>query len=79
MTARVSLVDQIATVERVANEIATLLKERDFYVRYPQMVGFELENLQAVVRTLEFMRAHEQTIRDAISSARALDAAQVEP
>jgi len=79
MTARVSLVDQIATVERVAHEIAMLMKERDFYVSYPQMVGFELENLQAAVRTLEFMRAHEQTIRDAISSARALDAAQVEP
>lgn len=79
MGARVSLADQIATVERVAHEIATLLKERDFYVRYPQMVGFELENLQAATRTLEFMRAHEQTIRDAISSVRALDAAQVEP
>lgn len=79
MTARVGLTDQIATVERVAHEIATLLKERDFYARYPQMVGFEVENLQAAVRTLEFMRAHEQTIRDAISSARALDAAQQKP
>lgn len=73
MGARVSLTDQIATVERVAHEIATLLKERDFYVRYPKMVGFEIENLQAAVRTLEFMRAHEQTIRSAVLAEKDCD------
>ena len=79
MTARVSLTDQIETVERAATEIGALLAEKAFYRTYPHMVDFEIDNLRAAGRTLAFMREHEQTIRDAISSARALDAAQREP
>jgi len=75
-TARVGLVDQIAAVETAIAAIGGILSERDFYIRYPHMIDFEIDNLRAVARTLAWFLAHEQTIRDAISSARALDAAQ---
>jgi energy-converting hydrogenase Eha subunit C len=41
---------------------------------YDNMTTFHMEVLNEAIATLEFMRAHEQTIRDAIRAARELDA-----
>lgn len=79
MGARVGLTDQIGAVETAIAMMGTVMKERDFYRLYPRMVDFEIDNLRAVARTLAWFQTHEQTIRDAISSARSLDATQVVP
>ena len=79
MTVRVALTDQIAALETAIAAIGGILAERDFYIRYPHMIDFEIDNLRAVARTLAWFQTHEQTIRDAISSARSLDAAQQVP
>jgi len=76
---RVALSDQIAAVDVAVASIEAVLRERDFYRLYPRMVDFEIDNLRAVARTLAWFQTHEQTIRDAISSARQLDAAQQVP
>lgn len=78
MAEKVSLVDQIATLDRAAYEADQLFKS-GFYRQHPHMLPFEAANLSAAAQTLRFMLKHEQTIRDAISSARALDAAQDVP
>lgn len=75
---RLRLVDQMRAIER-AIDAADHLYEGEFHRQHPHMVQFELDGLRAALKTLAFMQAHEQTIRDAISSARALDAAQDVP
>lgn len=65
-TARVGLVDQIDAVETAIAAIGGILAERDFYIRYPHMIDFEIENLRAVARTLTWFQTHEQTVRDAV-------------
>jgi len=79
MAEKVRLNDQIRAVNRAVEELARLYGQSDFHQMYPTVLGFETDALSAAARTLEFMQAHEQTIRDAISSARALDAAQNVP
>lgn len=79
MAEKVSLHDQARGVQRVADTLEALYGESEWHELYPGMTRFDAECLRAAARTLAFMQAHEQTIRDAISSARSLDAAQDVP
>lgn len=74
--AKVSLHDQVRGVERVADEVRVLYEASGWHKQYPQAAEFDVECLRAAARTLAFMQAHEQTIRDAISSARTVDDTQ---
>lgn len=74
-TEPVNLATQIAAVETAIEAFGgTYERNREFFEMYPGVIEGKVEALQAASRTLAWLQAHEQTIRDAISSARALDA-----
>lgn len=74
--AKVSLHDQVRAVERAVDEIQAVYGASALHAAYPRVLKFETDSLRAAARTLAFMRENEQTIRDAISSARTVDGTQ---
>jgi hypothetical protein len=71
--AKVSLHDQKRAVERAVDEIQAVYGASALHAAHPTLLRFETNALRAAARTLAYMREHEQTIRDAISSARTVD------
>jgi hypothetical protein len=76
MAEKVSLIVQLAAIETALASYERVFEDVDFWREYPIALAQQTDGLRAAARTISFMREHEQTIRDAISSARTVDDTQ---
>lgn len=76
MTTRIPLARQLSALEHVRGQWINGPARK---AGRPAETQHIIEGLDQIRITLQWLAAHEQTIRDAISSARSLDAAQDVP